>query len=89
VKFGMMKHDNVYSQIQLALSIAAGQIHTTGIKEEFKYLGRIYSFDMSNTALKQALERKLTDLLAIANHLIIKAKTKLNILSQKDRDTFI
>jgi len=80
--FGMMKRDNVYSQIQPALSIAPCKIPTTGIKEEFKYLGRTYSFNMSNTAPKQALERKLSDILVITNHLNIKAQTKLKILSQ-------
>jgi len=50
--------------------------------EEFKYLGRSYSFNMSNTAPKQLLERKLSDLLVITNHLNIKAQTKLKILSQ-------
>jgi len=82
VTFGIMKRDNVYSQIQPALSITSGQITTTGFKEEFKYLGRSYSFDMSNTVPEQLLERKLSDLLVISNHLNIKAQTKLKILSQ-------
>ena len=78
----MMKRDNVYSQIQPALSLASDKIATTGFNEVFIYLGRTCSFDMYNTVPKQLLENKLSDLLKVTNHLKVKAQTKGKILSQ-------
>ena len=69
VSFGMMKRDNTYSQILPVLSIGAGQIPAVGLNEEFKYLGRSYSYDMHNSAPKLALEDKLSRLLSITNSL--------------------
>ena len=51
--FGMMKRDNVYSQIQPAPSLASDKIPTTGLNEVFTYLECTYSFDICNTVPKQ------------------------------------
>ena len=80
ITFGMQKRGNKYLQILPVLSIESGQIPQVGINGEFTYLGRRFSYDMSNTSAKIDLVEKLSKLLNITDKLKLRVQNKLKIL---------
>jgi hypothetical protein len=50
--FGMMKKGSNYSQILPNISVNSGNIPSTPLGDSFKYLGRMFSFDMKGDSEK-------------------------------------
>ena len=61
--FGMMKGH--YEQIQPATFVNGVKISQITLGGSFTYLGKIFTFDMSNSEVKQNLMKKLQSLLKI------------------------
>lgn len=78
--FGMLKKEGNYIQILPKLSIISGDIPPTPIGGDFKYLGRIFSFEMKSETEKTAIVNKLENFLNITSNLKLKPQTKLKIL---------
>ena len=54
--FGMKKIQAKYMQTMPQLSIGGGQIPQTQLGGDFKYLGRLYNFEMADNTAKDHLE---------------------------------
>ena len=80
--FAMIKRNSVYCQILPTISINAGQILPTPIGESFKYLGRIFDFNLKGEVEKTEIFNKLSKLLKITTDLKVKPQTKLKILDR-------
>ena len=81
ISFGMQKREGQYVQTMPNIAVNGGQILPLPLGEQFTYLGRSYGFDLKNDSAKLALEKKLSELLAITNDLKVRVQTKLKILS--------
>jgi hypothetical protein len=77
--FGMVKKEKNYNQILPKISISKGGITPTPIGGSFKYLGRIFDFDMKGEIEKHELVAKLSNLLKITTDLNIRPQMKLKI----------
>ena len=77
----MQKRGCNYVQTMPNIAVNGGQISPLPLGEQFTYLGRSYGFDLKNDSAKLALEKKLSELLAISNDLKVRVQTKLKILS--------
>lgn len=80
--FAMIKRNSVYCQILPTISINAGKIPPTQIGESFRYLGRIFDFDLKGELEKNDIVNKLTKLLQITTELKIRPQTKLKIFDR-------
>jgi len=68
--FAMVKQKSVYCQILPNISINVGKIPPTPIGESFRYLGRMFDFDLKGELEKQDIVTMLTKLLQITFKLI-------------------
>jgi len=80
--FGMMKQKSLYSQILPNISINSGKIPPTPIGDSFRYLGRIFDFNLKGELEKNDILSKLTRLLQITTDLKIRPQTKLKIFDR-------
>ena len=79
--FGMMKKDNVYSQIKPGLYYNNEKISSIPIGGYFTYLGKVFDFEMQNEPAKIMIMSKLQTLLQVAGALKVKSQLKLKILN--------
>src|SRR5207248_11755118 len=63
--FAMKKQNSLYCQVLPTISINAGKISPTPVGESFRYLGRIFDFDLKGEMEKKDIVTKLTNLLQI------------------------
>ena len=75
-----MKKKTAVVQIEPALFVDSIKIPAVLIGGSFKYLGKLYDFEMKNKTAKVSTQEKLETLLSITSKLKIKAQTKLKIL---------
>ena len=80
--FAMLKRNSVYCQVLPSISINAGKIPPTPIGDSFRYLGRIFDFNLKGELEKTEIVTKLSNLLRITNELKIRPQTKLKILDR-------
>ena len=80
--FGMMKRDNQYQQIEPSLGIGNNNIPTVPMGGLFKYLGKIFDFEMANKVAKMEFITKLKNLMDITYHVVVKVQWKLKIVKQ-------
>lgn len=78
--FGMRKNDGEYCQFEPALFIGNGIIPPIQLGSAFKYLGKLYDFDLKNDLAKLNIAQKLENFLSITSKLKIKAQMKIKIL---------
>jgi hypothetical protein len=78
----MLKNKTNYVQILPSITTNSGQIPATALGGNFKYLGRIFNFDMDGEVEKTDIENKLDNLLKITSDLKVKPQTKLKILDR-------
>src|SRR2546425_10091927 len=76
----MLKKESNYTQILPKISITSGAIPPVPIGGDFKYLGRVFCFDMKSETEKSEIVSKLEKYLNIASDLKLKPQTKLKIL---------
>jgi hypothetical protein len=80
--FGMMKKGSNYIQIFPKISLNSGDIPPNPLGDSFKYLGRLFSFDMKGELEKTDILNKLSKYLTILSKLKIKPQTKLKVLDR-------
>ena len=76
----MRKADGKYSQYLPNLNIGINQIQPVQPGGSFTYLGKIFEFDMNNSAIKSEMAKHLSTLLKTTSELDIKPQSKLKIL---------
>jgi hypothetical protein len=81
VSFGMAMNQSRYQQFLPALALSRGVIPAVPLGSHFKYLGRIFDFNMKDEIPKQNIEEKMNKLLKTITDLNIKPQTKLKIFS--------
>ena len=64
--FGMMKKDNVYSQIEPGLYCNNEKIPPVPVGGNFTYLGKVFDFNMQNEPAKSMIMNKLQTLINVA-----------------------
>jgi hypothetical protein len=79
--FGMMKKDNVYSQIEPGLYCNNGKIPPVPVGGNFTYLGKVFDFNMQNEPAKSMILNKLQTLINVTTGLKIRSQLKLKILN--------
>ena len=80
--FGMHKCNGNYIQFKPSFFINGQPIPTVDIGSSFKYLGKLFDFDMKCEEIKIILSRRLTDMLSTVSKLSISTQMKLKILRQ-------
>lgn len=80
ITFGMAKINGVFSQFEPKLFIDGTMIPAVKSGGSFKYLGKIFSFQMDNSEIKVQLLSKLKALLEKISLLKISAQSKLKIV---------
>ncbi|MDW0252306.1 MAG: reverse transcriptase domain-containing protein, partial [Nitrososphaeraceae archaeon] len=80
--FGMVKKNTKQIQILPTLSIKVGKIPAVPLGEDFKYLGKIFNFNMNNETGKKEIVEKLEKMLKILSELHISPQTRLKILDR-------
>ena len=80
ISFGMRKQEGVYKQYLPNLTIDNTKIPPLDQGASFKYLGKIFSFNMDNEEVKTELVSRLSRFLKIISDLNIKMQLKLKIL---------
>lgn len=78
--FGMRKQEGLYQQYLPNLTVDNSRIPTVDLGASFKYLGKIFNFEMDNAEVKTQLVTRLSSILKITTNLKIKAQLKLKIL---------
>jgi hypothetical protein len=79
--FGMTKTENVFKQTLPGLFVDGSQVPPVRIDDDFTYLGKLFHFDInSNTAAKDAMMKKLRELLTTTGKLKVRPQKKLKIL---------
>jgi hypothetical protein len=78
--FGMHKKAGEYCQFEPALSVGIECIPPVQPGSAFKYLGKLYDFEMKNELAKLNLTKKLESLLDITSKLKVKVQVKLKIV---------
>ena len=80
VSFGMRKQEGVYSQYLPNLTINDSKIPALELGSSFKYLGKLFNFEMNNDEAKSNLINRLSGFLEIIKNLKVKVTIKLKIL---------
>lgn len=80
--FSMHKSEGVYSQTEPALFTNNGLIPSVPLGHTFRYLGKLYDFDLKNNLAKANIAQKLKDLLTITSNLKVKVQMKIKIVKQ-------
>ena len=80
--FAMAKLKGEYKQFEPALFINQGKIPAIGLGASFKYLGKLYDFELKNSAAKKNITEKLETLLSVVSNLKIKSQLKLALVKQ-------
>ena len=80
VSFGMRKQEGVYSQYLPNLTINDSKIPALELGSSFKYLGKLFNFEMNNDEAKSNLINRLSGFLEIIKNLKVKVTMKLKIL---------
>ena len=80
VSFGMRKQEGVYSQYLPNLTINDSKIPALELGSSFKYLGKLFNFEMNNDEAKSNLINRLSGYLEIIKNLKVKVTMKLKIL---------
>src|SRR6218665_2450662 len=78
--FGMRKQEGLYQQSLPNLTVDNSRIPTVDLGASFKYLGKIFNFEMDNAEVKPQLVTRLSSILKITTNLKIKSQLKLKIL---------
>src|SRR6185436_6384256 len=79
ISFGMCMGNSKYQQILPKIALDKGVIPAVPIDGHFKYLGRIFNFDMKDDIPKKEVEQKIEKLLHTITSLNVKPQTKLKI----------
>ena len=80
--FGIKKNGKQSSQLKPYLKVNNEMIPAVKLNDSFVYLGKEFSFDMSNENVKHDLMRRLSDYLGKINILPLNPKHKINIVSK-------
>jgi hypothetical protein len=81
VSYGMQKRNGLYQQYKPNVSLVEGYIPTVEIGGQFLYLGKSFNFEGNESQAKEALEKKLSDMLKVTDLLKINIQDKMKILS--------
>jgi hypothetical protein len=79
--FGMRKQSGNYMQFQPMLTIGGKTIPAIENGGSFKYLGKIFDYDMKNNVTKTILVDRLKNLLKTTSELDVKPQQKMKILN--------
>ena len=79
--FGMRKQSGNYMQFQPMLTIGGKTIPAIENGGSFKYLGKIFDYDMKNNLTKTILVDRLKNLLKTTSELDVKPQRKMKILN--------
>ena len=60
--FGMKKQEGLYQQYLPNLTVDNSRIPTVGLGASFKYLGKIFNFEMDNAEVKTQLVTRLSSI---------------------------
>ena len=80
--FSMLKDKGDYHQIEPALFINNGMIPPVKLGETFKYLGKLYDFELKNALAKANITEKVKNLLSITSNLRVKVQMKMKIVKR-------
>jgi hypothetical protein len=80
--FSMLKSKGDYHQIEPAVFINNGLIPPVRLGETFKYLGKLYDFELKNELAKTIIIKKLKDLLSVTSNIKTKVQMKIKIVKQ-------
>ena len=80
VSFGMRKQEGVYKQYLPNLTINDSTIPALEIGSSFKYLGKLFNFEMDNNEEQAILVNRLSTFLKTISGLKVKVQMKLKIL---------
>jgi len=78
--FGMRKENSNYVQYKPLLFVNGSLIPQIECKCDFKYLGKLFNFDMNTDSIKAQLKIKLQSLLSKVTQAKLKPQTKLKVL---------
>src|ERR1044072_5828814 len=78
----MVKSKGDYHQVEPALFINNGLIPPVCLGETFKYLGKLYDFELKNELAKMIIIKKLKDLLSVTSNIKTKVQMKIKIVKQ-------
>ena len=79
--FGLKKNGKKACQFKPYLKINNGMIPAIDIGDNFKYLGKEFSFDMDTTRIKEKLEDKIKNYFEKLDRLPLHPKNKMKIIS--------
>ena len=80
--FGMAMGSTTFQQVLPVVALAKGVIPAVPLGGHFKYLGRLYNFDMKDDIAKKEIEDRMGQFLTIITNLNIRVQTKLKIFSR-------
>jgi hypothetical protein len=80
ISFGMAKMSGTYSQYEPKLFLGSNVIPPVKCGDSFKYLGKIFSFNMDNKEIKDSLIKRLKDILDTISNLSVPLSLKLRIV---------
>jgi len=80
--FGAAMCKTKFQQILPTVALAKGKIHSVLLEGHFKYLGKIFDFELKYTIPKQEMADKLGKMLNTLSALKIRSQTKLKIFSR-------
>ena len=80
--YDVMKANGTYGQFEPAFYINNGKMPSVALGKSFKYLGKLYDFNLKNELAKTLILKKLNDYLSVTSKLKIKVQLKLKILKQ-------
>src|ERR1700759_1197338 len=81
ISFGMSMGQTKCQQILPKVALEKGVISAVPIGGHFRYLGKIFNFDMKDEIPKNEIKEKLEKQLQIISDLNVKSQTKLKIFS--------
>ena len=80
--FGIIKNGKESSQFKQYLKVNNEMIPSVKLNDSFAYLGKEFSFDMSNESVKNDLVKRLSDYLEKIDILSLHPKLKINIVTK-------